>query len=359
MDLLRAATLDTDRAAAAWRRWISTHVINDAYHRSTDLLPAVSANLSNEVLGHEADRLRGLRRRGWFNTQFRLEAMVDALALLEPLGVRPILAKGAALSTTVYAEPGLRPIADVDLVIGSDDFDDALAAFAAAGWRRPTATLSPYDHAVEVVDQRGRSIDLHRWVLFPRFSLVPEDDWMERSVPYSVRGCDVFRFRCADELVLTVLHGLLVNSASSVRWPLDVVQLARDAPAVEGVTPEAFWSEVAESASAIAAGPVVANALEMCRVELDANIPSAFVEQLVATPLDRSLAQHWTLCRRGITLEWRLRRYSKVERATGRRPTIRGYVGPRVEALKSKGISTTLSVRADRVKQVIADQRRD
>jgi hypothetical protein len=230
MDLLRAATLDTDRAAAAWRRWISTHVVNDAYHRSTDLLPAVSANLSNEVLGHEADRLRGLRRRGWFNTQFRLEAMVDALALLEPLGVGPILAKGAALSTTVYAEPGLRPIADVDLVIGSDGFDDALAAFAAAGWRRPTATLSPYDHAVEVVDERGRSIDLHRWVLFPRFSLVPEDDWMERSVPYSVRGCDVSRFRCADELVLTVLHGLLVNSASSVRWPLDVVQLARDAP---------------------------------------------------------------------------------------------------------------------------------
>ena len=61
MDLLRAATMPAEAANAAWRRWVDTHTIDAAHHRSADLLPAVSANLPAEVLGDEAPRLRGLR----------------------------------------------------------------------------------------------------------------------------------------------------------------------------------------------------------------------------------------------------------------------------------------------------------
>ena len=328
MELLRAALLDVPEAAAAWRRWSAGHVVDDAYHRSVDLLPAVSANLPADVLGAEADRLRGLRRRAWADSQFRLEAVVGGAAVLEPLGIRPIVVKGAALSTTVYREAGIRPMADVDLLVGADRFDEAMSAFLAAGWDRPLVTDSPFDHAVAVVDAYGHPIDVHRWVVFPRFAAEPESAWVERAVPHCVRGCEVLRFRCSDELVLAVLHGLLTNSPSSVRWPLDVVQVARHGAEVEGVGTDAFWAEVVESASAMSVGPIVADALEMCRVEFGAPIPQPVVAELSSGRLDPGLAQHWALCRRGVTLEWRVRRYVKLERLAGRRPTVSGYVRP-------------------------------
>lgn len=359
MDLLRAATLDADRAAAAWRRWSSSHTVDDASHRAVDLLPAVSAHLPPEVLGTEADRLRGLRRRIWAETQFRHAVLNGAVAVLAPLGIRPLLTKGAALSTTVYREPGIRPMFDVDIVVGPERFDEAMDAFGSAGWHRPARIDNPFDHAVELYDPQHRAIDVHRWVVFPRFAPAPETDWMERAVPHQVRGDEVTRFRCADEMVLAILHGLLVSGASSVRWPLDVVNAARSGPVVDGIEPVRFWDEVVESASAIGTGPVVADALEMCRVELDAAVPADAVERLAAAELDRHIARHWALCRQGITIEWRYRRYRTLQQLRGRRATLRGYLGPRYAAMRAKGLRSAASDRVERVRRIIADKRRD
>jgi hypothetical protein len=358
-ELLRAATLDVEPATAAWRRWISTHTVDEASPRAVDLLPAVSANLPAEVFGVDADRLRGLRRRAWADAQFRLAVIAGAAEVLGPLGITPLVTKGAALSSTVYAEPGIRPMSDVDVVVGADRFAEVMGAFATAGWHRPSVVDSPFDHAVELYDPQHRAIDVHRWVLFPRFAAVPEVAWIERAVPHVVRDCEVVRFRCADEMVLAILHGLLVSGSSSVRWPLDVVQAARRGHAVDGVAPEDFWDEVIASASSIGAGPIVADALEMCRVEFDASVPAGVVAQLSAARVDRQLAQHWALCRRGVTIEWRIRRYRKLCHIDGRRATVGGYVGPRFEAMRTKGFGDAVSARIARVKQIVNDKLRD
>lgn len=359
MELLRAATLDTDRAAAAWRQWSATHVVDDASHRAVDLLPAVHAHLPPSVLGAEAGRLRGLRRRIWAETQFRHAVLAGAVAVLAPLGIRPLVTKGAALSTTVYREPGIRPMSDVDIVVGPERFGEVMDAFASAGWHRPATIDNPFDHAVGLYDPQHRAIDVHRWVLFPRFAPAPETDWIERMVPHQVQGHQLSRFRCADEMVLTILHGLLVSGASSVRWPLDVVNAARSGPAVDGIDPDRFWDDVVESASAIGTGPIVADALEMCRVELDAPVPVSAVERLGDAALDRHIARHWALCRRGITIEWRYHRYRTLQQLHGRRATVRGYLGPRYAAMRAKGLRSAASDRAERVRRIIADKRRD
>ena len=358
MELLRASALGPDRAAAAWGRWIGANTIDDASPRAADLLAAVSANLPDDVLGGEADRLRGLRRRGWADAEFRLLVLGGAVEVLDALGVEPVLAKGAALSTTVYAEPGIRAMSDVDVVVGAGRFDEVMRAFGSAGWHRPASVDNPFDHAVELYDGMHRAIDVHRWVVFPRFARLPESDWIERAVPHVVRGCEVRRFRCADEVVLAVLHGLLVKGASSARWPLDVVQAARRGPAVDGVDAEVFWAELVDSASAIGAGPIVADALEVCRVELDAPVPTDVVGRLERSVLDRDLAGHWALCRRGVTIEWRVRRYRRLRRVAGERATVRGYVGPRFAAMRGKGVGSAVADRVERVRTMIVDQRR-
>lgn len=354
MDLLRAATMPAEAANAAWRRWVDTHTIDEAHPRSADLLPAVSANLPAEVLGDEAPRLRGLRRRVWADNQFVLGGLVDAATLLQGAGIEPVVAKGAALATTVYTEPGTRAMSDADLVVGTELFETARQSMLDAGWRQIDLVEGPFFHAIGMVDERRRNVDLHKWVVFPRFSPTPELAWLDRAVPHEVQGHPVRRLTSPDELVLAVVHGLLTNSPSATRWPIDVVQLARTA-AVE----DAFWSDVLAAAIEIEAGPVVADAVAMCRVELDADIPMDAIEALRAAPLDRGLAQHWALCRRGISLEWRVRRYRRLERSAGRKPSVVGYVAPRLRAIRTRSLTTVISGRVRRGRHIVEVRIRD
>lgn len=339
--MLRAACLDPDRAAAAWRRWSADHTIDSASSRSVDLLPAVSANVDADVLGDDAGRLRGLRRRVWADNQLALSTLADAAALLTARGCEPVVVKGAALATTVFSEPGTRPMADVDLLIGADRFAEARQTFLEAGWHRIDPVDGPFFHALAVMDDRGRAVDVHKWVVFPRFSPIPERSWLARSVPHHVGRQALRRLASSDELVLATLHGLLTNSASASRWPLDVVRLTQTAARADSD----FWDQVVTSAQEIHAGPVVHDALAMCRAELGADVPVEVLSALAAGPIDRGLAQHWALSRRGIALEWRIRRYRRLERAEGRKPTVKGYVAPRVHAVRSRGFTRVIAGR--------------
>jgi hypothetical protein len=355
MELLRAATLPVDAAGAAWHRWLAGNDIDLAHHRSTDLLPAVSANLPGHVIGNEADRLRGIRRRLWADNQLGLLTLAHAVELLRPHSIEPTVAKGAALVTTVYRDPGTRAMADVDLVVPPESFVPARLILEAAGWRQTDPVEGPFFHAVAMADEQGRSVDVHKWIVFPRFTSVPERSWRERSVPHTIGRSALLRLSSPDELVLTTLHGLLTNSSSSSRWPLDVVQLSRVAAADD----PGFWDTVMASANELRVGAVVADALDMCRAELDAPVPGEVLSRLRSAPVDRGLAQHWWLCRRGITPEWRIRRYRRLERSEGRRPTVRGYVAPRFRAIRTRGLGTVMSVRMARVRQIVTDRTRD
>jgi len=354
MELIRAATLDGDAAASAWRRWLQRRDIDTAHHRSTDLLPAVSANLPAEVVGADADRMRGLRRRVWAENELVVQGLIDAVAVLAAAGIDVTVVKGVALTTTVYREPGTRHMADADLVVGPRDFVAACDALIGAGWRMPHP-IYPFFHASELVDPNGRAVDVHRWVVFPRFSPVPETAWFERTVPHQIRRAAVHRLTSADELVLTCLHGLLTNTVSATRWPIDVVRTVEFA----GRDEPDFWDHVVRASGEVAAGPVVADALEMCRVELTADIPADVVDALHASRVDRGLASHWLLCRRGITPEWRLRRYVRIERVSGRRPTVRRYLAPRIASFRARGPADVARGRLERCRDIMSKRRRD
>ena len=353
MELLRAATLSDERAASAWRRWLTEFDIDDAYHRSTDLLPMIVANLDSDVLGDDRGRLNGIRRRLWADNQFGFIALGDAVAVLDAAGIAPVLAKGAALATTVYRKAGTRAMADVDLIVGPGHFDRAVELLVAAGWRRVDAVEGPFFHAVALANAQNRQVDVHRWVMFPRFTPVPEQSWLDRAVPHQVGATHILRLTSSDELVLAVLHGLLTNSSSASRWPVDVVLLSR---AIDD--PGSFWAAVIDAATELQVGPVVADALAMCAAELDAAVPAEAIDDLRAAPLDRGLAVHWALCRRGVTLEWRMRRYARIARSQGRTPSPWGYVGGRAEALRTRGMRSVVNGRVARVRQIVTDRTR-
>jgi hypothetical protein len=61
-------------------------------------------------------------------------------AALDSRGVRAVVFKGGALAHTLYEKSYLRPCADTDILIRTEDLPSVDAAFVACGYRRPTET---------------------------------------------------------------------------------------------------------------------------------------------------------------------------------------------------------------------------
>lgn len=358
--LLRAATLQGDAAASAWRHWAASNHIDDTATYAVELLPAVSSNVSGDVLGDEAGRLRGLRRRVWVEQQNQSRRTQRSIEALGSAGIVPIITGGAALATTVFAAAGTRPWGPLSLVIGDADIDSAAVALRLAGWVSPSRTSGPFDHVVTLADAAtdttSHTLRLQPWVLFPSVVGVPERRWEQRSVTHELLGCPVRRLRMSDELVATIITGLWSQSATSARWPLDAVYVVRHGPPVDQVCVADFWREVVASAVEASVGPLLADALEWCRTELDAPVPANVVAELAASPLDRHVARHWALRRRGITPEWRALRYRRWCLARNERPTPLGYARARCAVLAAKGVGASVDERAIRAKKFVSNQ---
>lgn len=104
--------------------------------------------------------------------QIRAE-LIQSLRILANADIPVIVLKGAALKQTVYQIAEIRPVADVDLLIRHNDWDDACQAFRQAGYVpsfEPPSVFSPFNtnQAGELTFQGryGVSIDLH-WELVP------------------------------------------------------------------------------------------------------------------------------------------------------------------------------------------------
>jgi hypothetical protein len=87
-------------------------------HASSDVMSLLAHHLGHSR--RRADRMR-----------VATDAALDTLAAI---GLRPILVKAAHTSRTLFEEPGLRPAADIDLVVESSRFQEAETALARAGY---------------------------------------------------------------------------------------------------------------------------------------------------------------------------------------------------------------------------------
>jgi hypothetical protein len=58
----------------------------------------------------------------------------EVVAAFREAGIQPIVLKGGALASTVYANPGLRPMGDLDLLVPAETMERAGAALSAIGY---------------------------------------------------------------------------------------------------------------------------------------------------------------------------------------------------------------------------------
>lgn len=100
------------------------------------------------------------------NAQIRLSLLGEILEIFNRNGLRPILIKGAALSYTLYNDPALRPMRDLDLLFDKGEADDAQALLREAGFFQSHLPI-PKDHQhlpslYKTLDNVEICVELHR-----------------------------------------------------------------------------------------------------------------------------------------------------------------------------------------------------
>jgi hypothetical protein len=107
------------------------------WHR---LEPMLARHLGRHASGAPTGLLAALQERYLANAArnaFVAASLRTALDALTAAGVEAMLLKGAALTATIYDDPAVREMLDVDVLVRPGQLDAANAALAALGYRSP------------------------------------------------------------------------------------------------------------------------------------------------------------------------------------------------------------------------------
>lgn len=127
----------------------------------------------------------------------------EAVAAMAARGIPAALLKGISYAGWLYADPGERPMTDVDLLVPRADHPAAVNALAALGYAHagPAAQRSPRHHAITLKRPSGGAIDLHRSpIQLGRIAIDHEGVWRRARPATWVPGA--FALDPVDELLL-------------------------------------------------------------------------------------------------------------------------------------------------------------
>ena len=299
--LLHAALDDGDSAVAAFARW-SAQIdwSGDIEAGSFRLLPLVHANLSRLGASHPLmGRLAGVRRYHWCAAQLHLQRGADVLASLRLAGIEVMVTKGIALATSVYADPALRPMSDIDVLVSPAKAIDALEVLRTAGWAEAAAVESQWQNrrADMLILSIGNNlyhpsageVDLH-WALMHEASGIELDRavWADAR-PIMIKGEMARRPSSSFMLLHVIVHGLRPNALSPLRWVADAAMLLRrEHDAID-------WVLVHHWADRLAVGQRFAAGLAFLRDEMGLELPPDALPDSLTMPrwLERLENRSW------------------------------------------------------------------
>jgi len=229
--LLRAAVMRGPAALEAWRRWKSRHdlVESELDHGSYRLLPLVYKNVSALGAGEpHLLRLKGIYRYWWCSNQNLFYNGAILLQRLHAAGIRTMLLKGASTSALYYEDMGVRPMADVDVLVPFEQVHAAVDCLARLGWRAASGSIDEeirYRHSTPMVNDAGREFDLHWHSLRECLRADSDAGFWRRSVPVAMLHAETRGLAPADALLHTVVHGMRWNEEPTIRWIADAMTI--------------------------------------------------------------------------------------------------------------------------------------
>lgn len=161
---------------------------------------------------HELHRLSCERNR-----QLRLQ-LLEATRQLNTAGITPVLLKGARhLVTTVYADPGIRIMTDIDLLISRADIPAALDTLQQLGYEPDEDVHGDYHdehhHCAPLFrpDDYG-TLEIHRHLMEPPYAaILPLDKVLSEREALEVEGARMQLLSPTHRLLHNIVHSQLVD----------------------------------------------------------------------------------------------------------------------------------------------------
>ncbi len=276
--LLRACMLDGPPAREAWQAYCQLAGSAGWPPSVRPLLPLLHRSL--ERLGTHDPRILELgatRRVIRYRNLLLLEGAAPAVAGLEEDGIPTLLLKGAALVTAYYDDLGLRPMADVDVLVRSADAGAAFERLATLGWSgepRPDAWTLAEKHSAPFTREGSPPLDLHWRLLEDAEDAAGEAGLWERARPAGLAGLASRVLDPADQLLHVVAHGMRWSADASLQWVADAWAVMRGG--------DLAWDRLLAEARRRRLTLAAHDALAGLRDLLDAPIPGDVVEGLRA-----------------------------------------------------------------------------
>ena len=258
-------------------------------HR-TGLAPLLFRAVKAAGCAPPAETRTALANSYWLTLSQNMRAhrrLVGLLQALERAGVPCILLKGLALAEAVYGDWGVRPMADVDLLVRPGDLDQAAGALANQGYLPPAARSGERSPAFArrfhgeqsfcPQNGTGMCVDLHTHLVAPTWfrasTRIELEPLWARARPLSIDGAAVLQLAAEDELLYLCLHAAVNHDLTAVRLFVDIDRLIRIAPALD-------WNVCVERALDWRVRNAVYFALDLARQLLGTPVPPAALQRL-------------------------------------------------------------------------------
>ena len=212
---------------------------------------------------------------------------------LAAAGIRCLVLKGLALSRTVYPEPGLRPSADIDILVRPEQMAEADGILLSLGYARKSDNFRLYrELTIEEIytsaDKNRCLVELHWDNHHFRGLPTPEgpDGLFARAVPGPVPGSGCLSPE--DSLINAAIH-LAMQHAREVRliWIMDIALLAKE------LKDPADWQALKDRSRLWQVRPAAAHCLELARLWFGLEPPADFSAFLSDPPLSRAERRAW------------------------------------------------------------------
>ncbi|MCP4399604.1 MAG: nucleotidyltransferase family protein [bacterium] len=289
--LLRASLLQRKEALDAWQEWQSCVNIDDRDQGSERLLPLLYHNLRQQGVDSNSSvmwKLKGFYRLTWAKNQLLFRTMTTLLCTLHDAGFQTMLLKGTALTVLYYENYGLRPMADFDVLIPTEQATAAIELLPALGWhpapRLPekfTGHYVPIVHAHEFRDARDQPFDLHWHVLEKCCQTDADSDFWDGAVPVMVQGVSTLALNSTDQLLHACIHGFRWNPVPPMRWVADAMIVLKHS------TTEIDWERLLNQARKRRLVIPVREALRYLSTIFEAPIPRNVLQKLQQQPASR------------------------------------------------------------------------
>jgi len=216
----------------------------------------------------------------------------DLLAQFARANIPLVLLKGAALSVTLYADPALRQIGDLDVLIRATDKERAGALLSANGFATLldlTAGFREQFGSEQCYTRRGKraaTVDLHWNVINrPRYAHALDVEWFwarTRAVPLNAQRVTVLDWDA--QLLHLAEHFIVHHQMRGLRWSYDLALL------LALHQHELHWEQILDAARQFEILPALAAVLTHVTDTWGVAIPESIRASLAEST--RGLANH-------------------------------------------------------------------